>query len=435
MPTDRIVKNAVMVAIFTVLCIVGLEFLAINIGQPPHFGRDVRAVFSDADGVPTAADVRVAGVVVGKVTAVGHDPRFPASSVVTMNITDGNLTLHGNAIAKVKPKTLLGEKFVDLQVGNDAGGPLIDDTIPQEQTGKSVANDEIFNAFDKQTRDQQKQVLQALDAATTGRSGDIQQILPQLQAVVHNLSPLARVYEKDNPEVDTIFVNLDTVMRTLADEHQQLAGLLANGNVALGAIAQKDDALIGTLREFSNVAAEFNAAAAPTVDAQRQSLQRLAPTLDSLSRFLDQIEGPHCANNTKPCGIDALFTGTLLGQINYPSDQLTVSNVPGEIVANEWATMFSYPRNGFDPKNPNPSNPADPANSHSALNITASIQCDTFTKNANLSGFLGQNKPLSDLILQLCGQAIAQQPGSNGTGAAPATGSNGNVTASSGSRS
>ncbi len=100
-----------------------------------------------------------------------------------------------------------------------------------------MSNDEIFNSFDAATRADQQQVLAALDQATKGRATDVQSIIPQLQQVVANLSPVAQVYEKDQQQTDDIFVQLNTIMQALADEHQQLAGFLANGNVALGAVA------------------------------------------------------------------------------------------------------------------------------------------------------------------------------------------------------
>lgn len=387
MKRSRILTNAVMIAVFAAACLIGMEFLAINIGQPNPLSSDyqVHAVFTDADGVPTAADVRVAGVQVGKVTAISHDPNAPGLSVVTLQITNANaVPVYSNGYAVVRPKTLLGEKFVDLTVGSSASGEAISSggTLPQARTSKDVSNDEIFNAFDAKTRAQQQVVLQQLDKATQGRSGDIQALLPQLTAIVQDLSPLAKVYEKDNPQVDDIFVQLNTVMQALADEHSQLAGLLANGNAALGAIAQRDDALIGTLQEFSNVAQEFNTAMAPTVDAQRTSLAKLAPTFDGLNKMFDLISYPQPNCNNQPCGVDEVFTGTLLGNINYPNDQLTVTKGSGPSITTFWDSMFSAPTMRFNDKTagcaPTPSTYliSSPTCSHSAQNIVLSFHCD-----------------------------------------------------------
>jgi virulence factor Mce-like protein len=359
----------------------------------------VHAVFTDADGVPTAADVRVAGVQVGKVTAVSHDPKNPGFSVVTMDISNGNaVPVYSNGFAMVRPKTLLGEKYIDLTVGDRAAGEAIpaDGYLPQARTSKDVENDEIFNAFDAKTRDQQKVVLQELDKATQNRSGDIQAILPQLTKVVQDLSPLAKVYEKDNPQVDNIFVNFNTLMQALADEQSQLAGLLANGNTALGAIASRDDALIATLKGYSNVANEFNTAMAPTVNEQRAALSKLAPTFDKLnemfSLIIDPQPNPECKVNGQPhtCGVAEVFTGTLLGNINYPNDQLTVTGIPpcdsgklpcgpGPAVTTFWDSMFSNPASRFQDSscsNGHDVNASSPACTHSAQNIVLSFHCD-----------------------------------------------------------
>jgi virulence factor Mce-like protein len=388
MNTARIVRNAIFVSLFAVLCVVGMEFLAVNIGQPNPLVSEyqVHAVFVDADGVPTAADVRVAGVQVGKVTAISHDPKNPGFSVVTMQISNSNaVPVYTNGFAVVRPKTLLGEKYVDLTVGNSGTGERIQTGgyLPQARTSKDVSNDEIFNAFDTKTRQQQQVVLQELDKATQGRAGDIQALLPQLTKIVQDLSPLAKVYEKDNPQVDSIFVNFNTLMQTLADERGQLAGLLANGNAALGAIAQRDTELIATLRGYSNVATEFNNAMAPTVNEQRAGLARLAPTFDKLNQMFGLIIDPQaaCAVNGKPqaCGVAEVFTGTLLGNINYPNDQLTVTNGAGPMATTEWDSMFSNPKSRFKDTscpNYNSTSISDPTCSHSAQNIVLSFHCD-----------------------------------------------------------
>jgi virulence factor Mce-like protein len=379
-----------------------MEYLALNIGQPNPIshGYRVQAVFADADGIPTASDVRVSGVVVGKVTSINHDPAHPGASVVTLEISDSQAQpIYTNGFAKVRPKTLLGEKYVDLTIGNQRGEAIADmGMLPEARTSKVVENDEIFNAFDAKTRAQQQQVLQALDRALQQRSGDIQAIIPQMTSVITNLGPLAKVYEKDNTQVDHIFVQLDTLMKALADEHEQLAGFLSNGNVALNAIAQRNASLVKTLQEFSNVATELNTAMAPTVDAQRQALSKLAPTLDTERAFFDQVIGPQAACGNQSCGIWKVFNGTLLGQINYPSDQLTFSSPDGNMVTQLWDSMFSYPTTY-----------AVSGSTHSAQNIVLSFHCDAVT--ASLAGAkLPLPQPILDqttaLIQQVCALSL-----------------------------
>ena len=359
----NVARNAVILGVFALSCIAAMEYLAFNVGQPMPFssGYTIHAVFSNADGIPNAADVRASGVLVGKVSAVHADATQPGMTVVDIEINDSHAyPVYTNGFAKVKPKTLLGEKYIDLTVGNPANAEAIPSGgyLPVANTSKDVSNDEIFNAFDAQTRSQEQTVLADLNVATQGRSSDIQSELPNLQKVVDDLAPLSQMYEKDTPQINNIFIQLNTILQTTADEQNQLSGLLSNGNVALAAIAQKDNALIGMLQGFSDVSQELNAAFTPTVQAQIQSLKELGPALSAENQFLDQIVGPHCQG--RECGIDGLFTGTLIGRIHYPDDQLTVTSNAGEIDTNEWASMFSQP-----------------SNDHRSLNLSLSFHCDT----------------------------------------------------------
>ena len=390
MDRRRVLTNAGILAAFTVFCLVVLEFLAVNIGQPNPLSSDytVHAVFADADGVPTAADVRASGVVVGKVTDVSHDPNSPGYTVVTLDLSNAAaVPVYSNGFAIVRPKTLLGEKYVDLTVGTSNTGDAIASGgfLPVAETGKDVSNDEIFNSFDATTRQEQQQVLAALNTATQGRSGDIQAILPQLQQVIANLLPVAQVYEKDNQNTDDIFVQLNTIMQTLADEHQQLAGFLANGNVALGAVAQKDADLVTTLREAANVANEINSAMAPTIGAQQQSIKELGPALQSVNTLLYNIVGPKC--NGHACGIDTVIAGTLNGQVAYPNDQLNVTSPNGERVTSIWDSMFSQPGSNGTTSGTTSTGASKCSTASSdrgtgtcALNIVLSFHCDTIAQ-------------------------------------------------------
>jgi len=410
---SRTRTNALIIAGFAALCVAAIEFLAANIGQPVPFSSayTVHAVFSDADGIPTAADVRVSGIDVGKVVGVAHDRRFPGETVVTLEIADQHaVPMYSDGYAKVRPKTLLGEKYIDLSLGGGAAAEPIASGgfLGAAQAGKDVSNDEIFNAFDQTARTQQQQVLRALDTATQQRAGDIQNILPQLQTVVANLDPLARVYEQDQPEVDRIFLQLNTILATVADEHDQLGGLLSSSSSVLGAIAQKDQALLTTLTQAGRISAELNSAMAGTIAQQRQAIGELYPALApdctgsypktqrcGQNAFLNQVVAPQAACHNRPCGIDEVFTGTLTGNINYPNDQLTVTSDTGSLITEEWDSMFSQPSSTSTNSPPR------------ALSVELAFHCDAILTTA---GQLPQGSTLAQTLQQLLLQ-LQQQTG------------------------
>ncbi|HET9050668.1 MAG TPA: MlaD family protein [Candidatus Dormibacteraeota bacterium] len=435
MARSRTATNAVVLIVFAAVCIGAMEWFAFNVGQNFRFGLPdssyrLSASFTDADGLPTAADVRVAGLVVGKVTDVGPDASVPGRTRVDMSITDTGVVVHANASAKVRPKTLLGEKYVDLDPGTSAS-PAVASGARLLDTSTAVAPDTIFNAFDQQTRAQEKVVIQELAQGVSGREGDVQAILPQLDAVVRDLAPVAQTYEKDSPLLDQILGNLQTVLQAVADEHTQLAGFLSNGSVALGAIANRDSSLIATLQQVSQFHQRLTGVVDATVPADRTSIERASPALDSQHAFIASVISPQPACGNKPCGILQILNGTFLGHVNYPDDQLNITSgtqpcVPGqpptqnrcegETVANEWASMFSRPADSV--RSGVPTN-------RSALNISLSEGCDTVQET--LSPLTGTNAQLNNLLAQLC-KVISKNQATATTAAGPAPGGTATVT-------
>ena len=88
-------------------------------------GYRVRAQFDNALSVLPGMDVKVAGVRVGSVKAVGvddHDPRRPLA-VVDLDVEDPHFrTFRADAHCAIHPQSLIGERFVDC-IPTRSGAP------------------------------------------------------------------------------------------------------------------------------------------------------------------------------------------------------------------------------------------------------------------------------------------------------------------------
>ena len=106
------------VGIFLLIGIIALGYLSIKLGKMEVLGREgytVRAQFVDAGGIKAGSVVEIAGVQVGKVQNVKLDMRdFQAS--VSM-VIDKGVPIQDDAIASVKTKGIIGEKFIKLTPG------------------------------------------------------------------------------------------------------------------------------------------------------------------------------------------------------------------------------------------------------------------------------------------------------------------------------
>lgn len=105
-----------LVGIFVVLGMACLAYLAIHLGELEIFGRGYRltAAFDNVSGLKVGAAVEVAGVTVGRVEGIALDKENMA--LVTLSINSG-VTVYQDAIASVRTKGIIGDKYINLSVG------------------------------------------------------------------------------------------------------------------------------------------------------------------------------------------------------------------------------------------------------------------------------------------------------------------------------
>lgn len=106
----------VLVGIFVVVGVLALGYLSVKLGKLDVLGStgyDVSAEFSDIGGLKVGSNVEIAGVEVGRVTAITLKDY---QALVRIHM-DGDVKLQDDTIASVKTKGLIGEKFVSLTPG------------------------------------------------------------------------------------------------------------------------------------------------------------------------------------------------------------------------------------------------------------------------------------------------------------------------------
>lgn len=106
----------IAVGVFVILGILALGWLSIRLGKVELWGGGnyvVTADFPSAGGLKNGSSIEIAGVQVGRVTAIRLD-NYQAR--VVMAIENG-VKLTEDSIASIKTKGLIGEKFIQLSPG------------------------------------------------------------------------------------------------------------------------------------------------------------------------------------------------------------------------------------------------------------------------------------------------------------------------------
>src|SRR2546421_7474596 len=331
--TRRIAISVAMAAVFAAACLTVLAFVALNMGLHGPWSQEylLNADFSSANGLVPQAEVRVSGVHVGNVLEISDSN--DGGALVKMALQP-DTHLRQDVRAVIRPKTTLGEKFVELvrQQGSDQPYLPSGATIPKGQTGQAIEIDDILNAMDAPTRKAMSESFRELGVALDGRQADISAALAPLDQTITNLRPLARLGESRQQELDRILTNLNIIMQALADEQDQLGHIVDSGDSVMSAIASRDRALAGTVQNGAAVFGSLDQAFNGVTGADRASLQKSPSTIAAGRRTLS-LTNPQ---------VDQLLPEILLGQISYPNDQLNISDAESLTLAAEWISAFSH---------------------------------------------------------------------------------------------
>jgi phospholipid/cholesterol/gamma-HCH transport system substrate-binding protein len=122
-----------IVGIFAVAGIAALAFLSVRLGRIDIFptpGYMLYANFDNIAGLKTGDQVEVAGVKVGKVTAISL---MNYRARVALSINDG-IAIDKDAIAGIKTSGIIGDKYISIALGPSDQTLKNGDTIRQTQS-------------------------------------------------------------------------------------------------------------------------------------------------------------------------------------------------------------------------------------------------------------------------------------------------------------
>jgi phospholipid/cholesterol/gamma-HCH transport system substrate-binding protein len=133
-----------VVGVFVLAGLACLAYLAIHLGKMEVWGHGYHIVakFDNVSGLKQGAAVEVAGVNVGRVESIHLTPGDRAR--VTMRL-EPDLKLHNDAIASIRTKGIIGDKFVKISPGG--GEKLIPPGGTIHDTESAIDLEELLSSY------------------------------------------------------------------------------------------------------------------------------------------------------------------------------------------------------------------------------------------------------------------------------------------------
>jgi virulence factor Mce-like protein len=268
-------------------------FTALEIRLPWQERYVTRIAVRDAAGVvPHSAVVRISGVPVGRVTAVGIEGRRP---VLTIEMDDGRGPLYRDARAQIRPGTPLNDRYLDvIDRGTPRAGELgRDDILPASRTTAPVDMSQVLNVFDARVRPRMRALIVELGAALDDHGDDFRRALVELSPFLKAARRMSDEVAARDVQMRRLIHNFDIVSGEVARRDRQLSRLVGSAATTFEELGDRSSALSQLFVEFPatlrDVPPTF-AALRDAADHLDPALQALRPTVRSMPRGLRALE-------------------------------------------------------------------------------------------------------------------------------------------------
>ncbi|HEY9720982.1 MAG TPA: MlaD family protein [Oscillatoriaceae cyanobacterium] len=280
-------NNEVMLGGFIVLAGGLLAYMAIAVGGFNFTpGVHVKADFTNATGLVKDAEVAIAGVQVGHVESLGVDGNLAAVKI----FIDKDAQVREDVVAKIRAKSLLGEKYLEL-VPQSRTAPLLKSGDVIADTQADVEVDDLLAAMTPMLKHIDPQDVATIVhgvAKTMGSHGDdlatIVRNAAQISDQVHGL--LAR----NDKHIDAVAANLDQMTADgsalLKAKGPEISSTVTHIDHLTGVLAQEGP---GIVKDVHGITTTINAHAPKIANQIDHTLSQVPGTLQDVHATLGKV--------------------------------------------------------------------------------------------------------------------------------------------------
>lgn len=208
-------KLTVYTTVVTVLTALLLMIIVNARSGPAHH---YRARFADATGLAANDNVKIAGVSIGRVTAVEVADRRVAE--VRFKV-DREVSLPADVRAVIRYENLIGDRYLELQRPSRRAAPALapGSMIPLSRTTPAVSLTVLFGGF--------RPLFQALQP-------------DQVNALAEDI---LRTLQGEGGTIESLLQHTASLTGTIADQDQVVGSLISQLNDVLGTVSRRDQHL------------------------------------------------------------------------------------------------------------------------------------------------------------------------------------------------
>ncbi|WP_181780145.1 MlaD family protein [Pseudonocardia pini] len=239
-PEIRDRKRAFVVGIGGLVFVGFVLYFAFNsLAGVPFVPRGyVKAAFDNVDSLQVRDLVRQNSKRIGSVDSIEFED---GEAVVTMKLDDSGYQAFSDASAVIWDQSALGTKFVELQPGTPAAGPLGEDEVIGQTSRTSTESSadlyQVLDTLDPDTRASAQRMLGEVGAGTVGHAGDLTDFFRTSPDLLGDLGTVSDALTSDQADLPALLRSADDLAGRFEGRAPEIASLLRQTNETLQAVS------------------------------------------------------------------------------------------------------------------------------------------------------------------------------------------------------
>jgi phospholipid/cholesterol/gamma-HCH transport system substrate-binding protein len=297
--TGALVASPVLVGAVTVMIVLIAVYISYGANQGLPFvpTYDLTAELPSGAKLVKGNEVRLGGFRVGVVNelkpkTVSERGRTRSIALVKLKLDKTIQPLSRDTRIRVRPRSALGLKYVEIAPGRSRQTLTAGATIPLRNATQPLELEDVFSIFDRKTRPAARTATEGFGDAFAGRGQSINSAIQALRPFFRSLEPVMKNLSAPDTQLDQFFLQLGRASAQAAPVARIQAALFTDMADTFAAISADPRALQATIEKSP-----------PTLDTSIRSMhvqrpfladftdlsRRLRPAARELPRSLPRI--------------------------------------------------------------------------------------------------------------------------------------------------
>jgi virulence factor Mce-like protein len=187
-------------------------------------GKKYWVEFDNAFGLVEGGDLKVGGVRAGSVNKFELTDTEPYRVAVEVEVTEpGFDALRTDSECRVRNQSLIGEYYVDCEVGTADEEIPEGGTIPVERTSSSIPPDLIASVMRRPYRERFRLLLSELGVGLAGRPEELNEVIKRAHPALKEVNETLAILDRQNETIRDFITDADKVSAAVEPKKEQLS--------------------------------------------------------------------------------------------------------------------------------------------------------------------------------------------------------------------